>query len=115
MGANNTVSIYFSKEEYEKIEKASEYGVLGWSPLMKVLIKNGLEKLLASEKLVFIFNQNETLNKEIYKTKVIRLDDRGYDEMKKICASTPFSMSNLAKYLIMPQVDEAIARKGWNY
>lgn len=113
--ANNAVSIYFSKNEYERVEKASEYGVLGWNPLMKVLIKNGLEALMKEEKLVFIFDPNVSLDKEIYKTKVLRLDDKGYAEMKKICACTPFSMSNLAKYIILPQVDEAIAKKGWSY
>lgn len=111
----NTVSIYFSKDEYERAEKAIQHSVLGWNPLLKVFIKNGLDELGNGEKLTFVFDRCYGVDKKTYKTKVVRLDERSYEEMVRICSCTPFSMSNLAKYFIMPQIDEMIEKKGWNY
>ena len=33
---NNTISIYFSQDEYERAQKAMQHSVLGWNPLLKV-------------------------------------------------------------------------------
>lgn len=112
---NNTVSIYFSKDEYERVEKAIQHSVLGWSPLLKVFIKNGLDELGNGEKLTFEFDRNRKADKKTFKTKVVRLDSQEYEELVRICSCTPFSVSNLAKYFIMPQADEIIEKKGWNY
>ncbi len=115
---NNTISIYFSKDEYERAQKAMQHSVLGWNPLLKVFIKNGLDGLGDKDKLVFVFDRNclvDKKDKKTFKTKVVRLDEKEYADMVKICDCTPFSMSNLAKYLIMPQVDEIIEKKGWHY
>lgn len=115
MQKNNTVSIYFSQEEYARLETASKYTVLGWNPLLKVFIKNGLDELETAQQLTFVFDRNQKVDKKMYKTKVVRLDPKGYEELAKICACTPFSMSNLAKYFIMPQVDRIIHKKGWDF
>ena len=112
---NNTVSIYFSQNEYEKLQEAAKYTVLGWNPLLRIFIKNGLDELETSQELTFVFDRNRIVDKKAYKTKVIRLDVTGYEKLAEICACTPFSMSNLVKYLIMPQIDAVIDKKGWNF
>lgn len=114
MPKNNTISIYFTQEEYKRLEAASQYTVLGWNSLLKVFIKNGLDELEKKQKLTFVFDRNHSTDKKTYKTKVVRLDSKGYEELANICDCTPFSMSNLAKYFIMPQVDKIIDKKGWD-
>lgn len=115
MQKNNTVSIYFTQDEYERIERAAKYTVLGWNPLLRIFIKNGLDELETASKLTFEFEKDQIMDKKAYKTKVIRLDESGYEKLAQICSCTPFSMSNLVKYLIMPQVDAIIDKKGWNF
>lgn len=115
MNKKPSVSIYFTKNEYERVEKAIENSILDWNPLVKLMIKNGLEKIGKTEKLVFEFDKSNVVEKNTYKTKVVRMDDKGYKELMQICACTPFSMSNLAKYIIMPQIDQIIEKKGVDY
>lgn len=115
MQKNNAVAIYFSKEEYIKVEKATTYSVLKGTSLMKVLIKNGLDEMGNSSELIFRFDKNKVIDKTIYKTKVVRLDEKEFEAIVQMSSCIPFSMSHLVKYLIMPQVDEILEKQGWSY
>lgn len=115
MNKSNTISIYLTDEEQEKAEEARNYGVLNQTGFFKILIKNGLDEMEKSKELVFHFDRSKKYGKSAKRMKVIRLEKSLYLEMEKICEATPFSMSSLAKYLIMPQVDEIIQRKELNY
>ena len=115
MKENTTVQMYLSEEEAKKIEKAEEYCVLKGTALYKVLIQNGLNELKKSKDLIFRFSKEAKQEKRKYKTKMFRLDEPQYKELKEICDSTPFSMSALIKYFIMPQVAEICERKEWDY
>lgn len=115
MNKSNLVSIYLTEEELKRAEEAKSYGVLNRTGFFKILIKNGLDELEKSQDLVFRFDKNKKFGGTVDKTKVIRLDQPMYEQMERICAATPFSMSSLAKYFIMPQVDEIVERKEWNY
>lgn len=115
MHRTNSIGIYFSRSEYERVEKALAYTILDWTPLAKVLLKKGLDAFEQKNNLTFVFNKNKKVDKTKYKTKVVRLDEQGYQKMVRLCECTPFSMSTLAKYLIMPQLDEIIEKKGFDF
>lgn len=111
----NSLTIYFNEEEHEKLEEAKKYCVLNGTALCKVLIKNGLNELNKSNELVFHFDKCKKVDKKRFRTKVINLDEGLRFDMEEICNSTPFSMSALAKYLIMPRITEIVERKEWDY
>lgn len=115
MNKRHFVSINLSEDELKRVEEARSYGVLNSSSFLKVLIKNGVDELEKTPNLVFIFDKDKRFEKVSEKTKVISIDSLYYEFMEKVCECTPFSMSSLAKYFIMPQVDEILERKEWNY
>ena len=109
----NAVAINLSEEEYKKAEEAMEYGVLPVSMLFKLLIKMGLDELEESSEFTFCFDKSQIIDKTTYKTVVVRLDRQQYQAMTQVCKSTPFSMSSLAKYFIMPKVNQMVEKKKW--
>lgn len=112
----NKIAVYFSDEELTKLEEVRKYSVLNSTALFKVLIKNGLDEMEKSEKLVFSFDKNKKVNRPSSgKPKIFQLDEQQSAALDQICSATPFSRSALAKYFIMPQIDAIIDRKGWEY
>lgn len=110
------LTVNFSEPELHKLEEAAQYSLLSGGVLVKVLLKNGLDEFSKNEQqLTFIFDKNKKFGREAYKSKAMKLDPMLYTEMEEICNCTPFSMSSLAKYLVMPQIDQIIEKKGWNY
>lgn len=107
MEKNRSLAIYFSEDEYDKVLAANSHLVLKESQMLMVMIKNGLDGMRQEEKLVFRFAR-KTRNKKVAVTKMIRIDPDMYTELQKICSCTPFTMSNLAKYFILPQVDKVV-------
>lgn len=109
------MAINLSQDENEKVEKALEYTVLNWNSLVRVLLQNSLEEFDKKEEFTFVFEKKSKNEKSKYKTRMVRLDEQGYKKMADICACTPFTMSNLAKYFIMPQMNKIIEKKGLDY
>lgn len=109
----NAVAINLSEEEYKKAEEAVGYGVLPVGTLFKLLIKMGLDELEESSEFTFCFDKAQIIDKTIYKTVIVRLDKQQYQAMMEVCHSTPFSMSSLAKYFIMPKVNQMVEKKKW--
>ena len=111
---SDLVAINLSEKEYEKSKEALQYGALTITTLYRVLIKAGLDEMNESPELIFRFDREKIIDKTTYKTKTVRLDRQQYKAMEDICLRTPFSMSALAKYFIMPKVDEIVENKKWN-
>lgn len=115
MNKNTSLNIYLSEKELKKVEEAEKHSVINRTALFKVLIKNGLDEFAGKDKLVFCFDKKQNMDKGVYKAKNVRLDPQQYEQMEHICNCTPFSMSSLAKYFIMPQINEIVEKKGWSY
>lgn len=114
MKSSNSIAIYFSKDEYEKVSSAASQTILKETQMLMVMIKKGLDTMQHQQELVFKFDKVPK-DKKVEITKTIRVDPMVYDDLSKIRECTPFTMSNLAKYYIMPQVDEILREGSWNY
>ena len=110
---NNAVAINLSEEEYKKAEEAMGYSALPVGTLFKLFIKMGLDELEEASEFTFCFDKAQIMDKTTYKTVIVRLDSQQYQAMTEVCNSTPFSMSSLAKYLIMPKVNQIVEKKKW--
>lgn len=115
MSERKVILLSLSEEEDKRVEEAIRYSVLNGTGFFNVLLKNKLDEIDKSTELVFVFPKNGMYKKTAEKTRTIALDNQLIDSMKYICSCTPFSMSALAKYLIMPQIDEIVQRKEWSY
>ena len=115
MNDKKLIVIRLSEDEDKKVEEAIGYSVLNGTGFFNVLLKNKLDELDKNQELVFTFCKDHVYKKDSKKKRAIVLDNQLTASMEQICSCTPFSMSALAKYFIMLQVDEIVKRKEWRY
>lgn len=110
----NAVAIYLSETEWKILHQASQYTVLSEPNIIRMLIKKHLEQVKKTNAIECRFELKEQINKKIYKNKIIRLKENDYLQLSYICKCTYFSMSNLVKYWIIPDLKKINERKRWD-
>lgn len=114
MKEKDAVAIYLSEADSELLQHAKKYTVLSETNLIRVLIKKHLDKVAQRGVIEFQFVLDEPINKQTCKTKVIRLKEKDYEMLNSICRCTYFSVSNIVKYWIIPELKEINKRKEWD-